>query len=58
MAVIAGRWHDAREWFRDKLVEDEGESTFEGRPGPPLDVPSPRARAARVEVRVASDAMM
>jgi hypothetical protein len=39
-------------------AEDEGESTFEGRPGPPLDVPSPRARAARVEVRVASDAMM
>ena len=29
-AVIAARWHDAREEFRDALVRDEGESTFEG----------------------------
>jgi cyclopropane fatty-acyl-phospholipid synthase-like methyltransferase len=30
MATIAGRWHDARQGFRDELVADEGESTFEG----------------------------
>jgi len=29
-AVIAARWHDARDEFRDALVRDEGESTFEG----------------------------
>jgi len=29
-AVIAARWHDAREEFRDALVRDEGESTYEG----------------------------
>jgi SAM-dependent methyltransferase len=29
-AVIAARWRDAREEFRDALVRDEGESTFEG----------------------------
>ena len=30
MEVIAGRWHDARLEFRDALVADEGEETFEG----------------------------
>jgi cyclopropane fatty-acyl-phospholipid synthase-like methyltransferase len=30
MATMAGRWHDARVQFRDELVTDEGESTFEG----------------------------
>jgi cyclopropane fatty-acyl-phospholipid synthase-like methyltransferase len=30
MAVMAGRWHDARARFREELVTDEGESTFEG----------------------------
>jgi SAM-dependent methyltransferase len=30
MAFMAGRWHDAREQFRDDLVTDEGEATFEG----------------------------
>jgi cyclopropane fatty-acyl-phospholipid synthase-like methyltransferase len=28
MATIAGRWHAARERFRDAVVADEGESTF------------------------------
>jgi SAM-dependent methyltransferase len=30
MASMAGRWRDARARFRDDLVADEGESTFEG----------------------------
>jgi cyclopropane fatty-acyl-phospholipid synthase-like methyltransferase len=30
MATMAARWHDARARFRDELVADEGESTFEG----------------------------
>ena len=30
MAAMAGRWHDARAQFRDDLVVDEGEATFEG----------------------------
>jgi SAM-dependent methyltransferase len=30
MAGMAGRWHDARAGFRDELVADEGEATFEG----------------------------
>ncbi|HEX4520080.1 MAG TPA: methyltransferase domain-containing protein [Gaiellaceae bacterium] len=30
MAAMAGRWHDARARFRDDLVPDEGERTFEG----------------------------
>jgi cyclopropane fatty-acyl-phospholipid synthase-like methyltransferase len=30
MAAMAGRWHDARERFREQLVADEGEATFEG----------------------------
>jgi cyclopropane fatty-acyl-phospholipid synthase-like methyltransferase len=30
MASMAGRWHDARAQFRDELVADEGEATFEG----------------------------
>jgi cyclopropane fatty-acyl-phospholipid synthase-like methyltransferase len=30
MAVMAGRWHDARERFHDELVADEGEPTYEG----------------------------
>jgi cyclopropane fatty-acyl-phospholipid synthase-like methyltransferase len=30
MATMAGRWHDARQRFRDELVADEGDSTFEG----------------------------
>jgi cyclopropane fatty-acyl-phospholipid synthase-like methyltransferase len=30
MASMAGRWRDARAQFRDELVADEGESTFEG----------------------------
>jgi SAM-dependent methyltransferase len=30
MAAMAGRWHDARERFRDDLVADEGVATFEG----------------------------
>ncbi len=30
MASMAGRWRDAREQFRDDLVTDEGEATFEG----------------------------
>jgi hypothetical protein len=30
MAAIAGRWHEARAQFRDALVGDEGESTFDG----------------------------
>jgi cyclopropane fatty-acyl-phospholipid synthase-like methyltransferase len=29
MAIMAGRWHDARQKFRVQLVADEGESTFE-----------------------------
>jgi cyclopropane fatty-acyl-phospholipid synthase-like methyltransferase len=30
MAAMAGRWHDSRARFRDQLVADEGEVTFEG----------------------------
>lgn len=30
MAAMAGRWHDARARFRDDLVADEGEATFDG----------------------------
>jgi hypothetical protein len=30
MASMAGRWHEARAQFRDELVADEGEATFEG----------------------------
>lgn len=30
MAAMAGRWHDARARFRDDLLLDEGEATFEG----------------------------
>ena len=30
MAAMAGRWHDARARFRDALIDDEGEATFEG----------------------------
>lgn len=30
MAAMAGRWHDARAQFREALVADEGEATFEG----------------------------
>lgn len=30
MAAMAGRWHDARARFRDDLLVDEGEATFEG----------------------------
>ena len=30
MAAMAGRWHDARARFRDELLVDEGEDTFEG----------------------------
>jgi SAM-dependent methyltransferase len=30
MAAMAGRWHDARARFRDELLVDEGEATFEG----------------------------
>jgi ubiquinone/menaquinone biosynthesis C-methylase UbiE len=30
MAAMAGRWHDARARFRDELLADEGEVTFEG----------------------------
>jgi ubiquinone/menaquinone biosynthesis C-methylase UbiE len=30
MAAMAGRWHDARERFREQLVADEGEATFDG----------------------------
>jgi len=30
MAAMAGRWHDARERFREQLLADEGEATFEG----------------------------
>lgn len=30
MAAIAGRWHAARERFRDAVLADEGESTFAG----------------------------
>lgn len=30
MAAMAGRWHDARDRFRDALVADEGQATFEG----------------------------
>jgi cyclopropane fatty-acyl-phospholipid synthase-like methyltransferase len=29
MAAMAGRWHDARNRFRDDLLADEGQSTFE-----------------------------
>ena len=29
-AIIAARWHEARAEFRDPLVRDEGEPTFEG----------------------------
>jgi ubiquinone/menaquinone biosynthesis C-methylase UbiE len=29
-AAMAGRWHDARVRFRDELLADEGEATFEG----------------------------
>ena len=29
MASVAGRWHDARMQYRDELLADEGESTFE-----------------------------
>jgi len=30
MAAMAGRWHDARAHFRDALLADESEDTFEG----------------------------
>jgi hypothetical protein len=30
VAAMAGRWHDARARFRDDLLADEGEATFEG----------------------------
>jgi SAM-dependent methyltransferase len=30
MAAMAGRWHDARDRFRDDLLVDEGTETFEG----------------------------
>lgn len=30
MSAMAGRWHDARERFRDDLIADEGVATFEG----------------------------
>jgi hypothetical protein len=30
LASMAGRWHDARAQYRDQLVADEGEATFEG----------------------------
>lgn len=30
MSAMAGRWHDARERFRDDLLADEGVATFEG----------------------------
>jgi hypothetical protein len=30
MAAMAGRWHDARAKFREDLLADEGEATFEG----------------------------
>jgi SAM-dependent methyltransferase len=30
MAAMAGRWHEARERFREDLLPDEGEATFEG----------------------------
>ncbi len=30
MSAMAGRWHDARERFRDELLADEGVATFEG----------------------------
>jgi cyclopropane fatty-acyl-phospholipid synthase-like methyltransferase len=30
MASMAGRWHDARARFRDELVDDEGEETYDG----------------------------
>jgi SAM-dependent methyltransferase len=30
MAAMAGRWLDARDRFRDELVADEGQPTFEG----------------------------
>jgi SAM-dependent methyltransferase len=29
MAAMAGRWHDARERFRDDLLADEGDATFQ-----------------------------
>jgi SAM-dependent methyltransferase len=29
MAAMAGRWHDARERFRDDLLADEGDATYE-----------------------------
>ena len=30
MSAMAGRWHDARERFRDDLLADEGSATFDG----------------------------
>jgi hypothetical protein len=30
MSAMAGRWHDARERFRDDLLADEGAETFDG----------------------------
>ena len=30
MSAMAGRWHDARERFRNDLLADEGVATFEG----------------------------
>jgi ubiquinone/menaquinone biosynthesis C-methylase UbiE len=30
MAMVAGRWRDARQHFSDELVADEGAATFEG----------------------------
>jgi hypothetical protein len=30
MSAMAGRWHAARERFRDDLLADEGVATFEG----------------------------
>jgi len=30
MSAMAGRWHDARERFRDELLADEGAATFDG----------------------------
>jgi ubiquinone/menaquinone biosynthesis C-methylase UbiE len=30
MSSMAGRWHDSRAQFRNELVADEGEETFEG----------------------------
>jgi len=30
MATVASRWHDARESYREELVADEGQATFDG----------------------------